>query len=400
MNYDEMAMELHARHRGKLGVHSKVALNTIDDMSTAYTPGVAAVCREIARDRDRAYDLTIKGNSVAVVSDGSAVLGLGNIGAEGSMPVMEGKALLFKELADIDAVPICIDAHESDEIISIVRAISPTFGGINLEDIAAPKCFEVEEGLQDLGIPVFHDDQHGTAVVVLAAMVNALRVVNKEFDEVKVVFSGAGASGIACCKILQVMGVQNIILVDTRGIIYQGRDNLTPVKEEIALTTNPERIKGDVHDAIKGADVFIGLSIANLLNADDIRTMNKGAVVLPMANPDPEILPDEAFRGGAAVVGTGRSDLPNQINNVLAFPGILRGALDVRAERITTQMKVAAGFAISDLISEPTPDEIIPYALNTDVVPAVAKAVGDAWGAGSFAARRIAQHVRQANLSI
>ncbi len=379
MNYDEMAMELHARHRGKLGVHSKVELNTIDDMSTAYTPGVAAVCREIARDRDRVYDLTIKGNSVAVVSDGSAVLGLGNIGAEGSMPVMEGKALLFKELADIDAVPICIDAHESDEIISIVRAISPTFGGINLEDIAAPKCFEVEEGLQDLGIPVFHDDQHGTAVVVLAAMVNALRVVDKEFDEVKVVFSGAGASGIACCKILQVMGVQNIILVDTRGIIYQGRDNLTPVKEEIALTTNPEGIKGDVHDAIKGADVFIGLSIANLLNADDIRTMNKGAVVLPMANPDPEILPDEAFRGGAAVVGTGRSDLPNQINNVLAFPGILRGALDVRAERITTQMKVAAGFAISDLISEPTPDEIIPYALNTDVVPAVAKAVGDAW---------------------
>ena len=380
MNYDEMAMELHARHRGKLGVHSKVELNTIDDMSTAYTPGVAAVCREIARDRDRAYDLTIKGNSVAVVSDGSAVLGLGNIGAEGSMPVMEGKALLFKELADIDAVPICIDAHESDEIISIVRAISPTFGGINLEDIAAPKCFEVEEGLQDLGIPVFHDDQHGTAVVVLAAMVNALRVVDKEFDEVKVVFSGAGASGIACCKILQVMGVQNIIMVDTRGIIYQGRDNLTPVKEEIALTTNPEGIKGDVHDALKGADVFIGLSIANLLTADDIRTMNKGSVVLPMANPDPEILPDEAFRGGAAVVGTGRSDLPNQINNVLAFPGILRGALDVRAERITTQMKVAAGFAISDLISEPTPDEIIPYALNTDVVPAVAKAVGDAWG--------------------
>ena len=380
MNYDEMAMELHARHRGKLGVHSKVELNTIDDMSTAYTPGVAAVCREIARDRDRAYDLTIKGNSVAVVSDGSAVLGLGNIGAEGSMPVMEGKALLFKELADIDAVPICIDAHESDEIISIVRAISPTFGGINLEDIAAPKCFEVEEGLQDLGIPVFHDDQHGTAVVVLAAMVNALRVVNKEFDEVKVVFSGAGASGIACCKILQVMGVQNIIMVDTRGTIYQGRDNLTPVKEEIALTTNPEGVKGDVHDALRGADVFIGLSIANLLNADDIRTMNKGAVVLPMANPDPEILPDEAFRGGAAVVGTGRSDLPNQINNVLAFPGILRGALDVRAERITTQMKVAAGFAISDLIPEPTPDEIIPYALNTDVVPAVAKAVGDAWG--------------------
>ena len=379
MNYDEMALELHARNRGKLGVHSKIELKTVDDMSTAYSPGVAAVSREIARDREKVYELTGKGNMVAVVSDGSAVLGLGNIGAEGSMPVMEGKALLFKELADIDAFPICIDAHESDEIISIVRAISPTFGGINLEDIAAPKCFEVEEGLQDLGIPVFHDDQHGTAVVVLAAMVNALRVVNKEFADVRVVFSGAGASGIACCKILQVMGVRDIIMVDTRGIIYDGRDNLTPIKQEIAETTNQERMKGDIHDAIKGADVFIGLSIANILTADDIRGMNKDAIVLPMANPDPEILPDEAKRGGAAVVGTGRSDMPNQINNVLAFPGILRGALDVRAERITTQMKVAAGFAISDLLPEPTPDEIIPYALNTQVVPAVAKAVGDAW---------------------
>ena len=379
MNYDEMALELHARNRGKLGVHSKIELKTVDDMSTAYSPGVAAVSREIARDREKVYELTGKGNMVAVVSDGSAVLGLGNIGAEGSMPVMEGKALLFKELADIDAFPICIDAHESDEIISIVRAISPTFGGINLEDIAAPKCFEVEEGLQDLGIPVFHDDQHGTAVVVLAAMVNALRVVNKEFADVRVVFSGAGASGIACCKILQVMGVQDIIMVDTRGIIYDGRDNLTPIKQEIAETTNQERMKGDIHDAIKGADVFIGLSIANILTADDIKTMRDKPIVLPMANPDPEILPDEAKRGGAVVVGTGRSDMPNQINNVLAFPGILRGALDVRAERITTQMKVAAGFAISDLLPEPTPDEIIPYALNTQVVPAVAKAVGDAW---------------------
>ena len=379
MNYDEMALELHARNRGKLGVHSKIELKTVDDMSTAYSPGVAAVSREIARDREKVYELTGKGNMVAVVSDGSAVLGLGNIGAEGSMPVMEGKALLFKELADIDAFPICVDVHESDELISVVRAISPTFGGINLEDIAAPKCFEVEEGLQDLGIPVFHDDQHGTAVVVLAAMVNALRVVNKEFADVRVVFSGAGASGIACCKILQVMGVQDIIMVDTRGIIYDGRDNLTPIKQEIAETTNQERMKGDIHDAIKGADVFIGLSIANILTADDIRGMNKDPIVLPMANPDPEILPDEAKRGGAAVVGTGRSDMPNQINNVLAFPGILRGALDVRAERITTQMKVAAGFAISDLLPEPTPDEIIPYALNTQVVPAVAKAVGDAW---------------------
>lgn len=379
MNYDEMALELHAKNRGKLGVHSKVALNTMDDLSTAYTPGVAAVCMEIARDRAKAYELTSKSNTVAVVSDGSAVLGLGNIGAEASMPVMEGKALLFKELADIDAWPICVDAHESAELIAIVRAIAPTFGGINLEDIAAPKCFEVEEGLQDIGIPVFHDDQHGTAVVVLAAMINALRVVNKEFGDVKVVFSGAGASGIACCKILQVMGVQNIVMVDTRGVIYDGRGDLTPIKREIAETTNPERVKGDVHDALKGADVFIGLSIANLLTAEDVRAMAKDAVVLPMANPDPEIMPQEAFRGGAAVVGTGRSDLPNQINNVLAFPGILRGALDARATRITTRMKVAAGFAISELVPEPSPEEIIPYALNTEVVPAVAKAVGDAW---------------------
>ena len=379
MNYDEMALELHAKNRGKLGVHSKVALKTMDDLSTAYTPGVAAVCMEIARDRAKAYELTSKSNTVAVVSDGSAVLGLGNIGAEASMPVMEGKALLFKELADIDAWPICVDAHESDEIIAIVRAIAPTFGGINLEDIAAPKCFEVEEGLQDIGIPVFHDDQHGTAVVVLAAMINALRVVNKEFGEVKVVFSGAGASGIACCKILQVMGVENIVMVDTRGVIYDGRGDLTPIKQEIAETTNPEGVKGDVHNALKGADVFIGLSIANLLTAEDVRAMAKDAVVLPMANPDPEIMPEEAFRGGAAVVGTGRSDMPNQINNVLAFPGILRGALDARATRITTRMKVAAGFAISELVPEPSPDEIIPYALNAEVVPAVAKAVGDAW---------------------
>ena len=379
MNYDEMALELHAKNRGKLGVHSKVALNTMDDLSTAYTPGVAAVCMEIARDRAKAYELTSKSNTVAVVSDGSAVLGLGNIGAEASMPVMEGKALLFKELADIDAWPICVDAHESAELIAIVRAIAPTFGGINLEDIAAPKCFEVEEGLQDIGIPVFHDDQHGTAVVVLAAMINALRVVNKEFGDVKVVFSGAGASGVACCKILQVMGVQNIVMVDTRGVIYDGRGDLTPIKREIAETTNPERVKGDVHDALKGADVFIGLSIANLLTAEDVRAMAKDAVVLPMANPDPEIMPQEAFRGGAAVVGTGRSDLPNQINNVLAFPGILRGALDARATRITTRMKIAAGFAISELVPEPSPAEIIPYALNAEVVPAVAKAVGDAW---------------------
>lgn len=379
VDYDRLAMELHAKNRGKIGVYSKVALETLTDLSTAYTPGVAAVCMEIARDKSKAYELTGKGNMVAVISDGSAVLGLGNIGPEGSMPVMEGKALLFKELAGIDAWPICISAHDPDEIILIARSIAPTFGAINIEDIAAPQCFYIEDALQDIGIPVFHDDQHGTAVVVLAAMINALKVVDKDFKDIKVVFSGAGASGIACCKMLQVMGVENVTLLDTRGTIYKGRDNLTPVKEEIALTTNPEMIKGDVHEAIKGADVFIGLSSANILTTDDIRNMRREAIVLPMANPNPEIMPDEAFRGGARVVGTGRSDLPNQINNVLAFPGILRGALDARATHITTRMKVAAGDAIASLIPEPTPDEIIPYALNKDVVPAVRKAVMDAW---------------------
>jgi malate dehydrogenase (oxaloacetate-decarboxylating) len=379
VDYDQMAIDMHAKNRGKIATQSKVPLKTMDDLSTAYTPGVAAVCMEIARDTSKAFEFTNKGNMVAVVSDGSAVLGLGNIGPEGSMPVMEGKAVLFKELANIDAWPICISAHEPEEIIMVVRSLAPTFGGINLEDIASPKCFVIEEALQDLGIPVFHDDQHGTAVVVLAAMINALKVVNKEFHDIKVVFSGAGASGIACAKILQVMGVENIILVDTRGAIYQGRDNLTPVKEEIAKTTNPENVHGDIHEVIKGADVFIGLSTANLLKAEDIRTMNNNAIVLAMANPMPEISPEEAKKGGAVIVGTGRSDLPNQINNVLAFPGILRGALDVRADRITTRMKIAAGHAIAALVDEPTPEEIIPYPLDEAVVPAVSKAVADAW---------------------
>ncbi|MCI0887980.1 MAG: NADP-dependent malic enzyme, partial [Chloroflexi bacterium] len=299
VDYDQMAIDLHAKHRGKIAVQSKVPLETMDDLSTAYTPGVAAVCMEIARDRSKAYQFTNKGNMVAVVSDGSAVLGLGNIGPEGSMPVMEGKALLFKELAGIDAWPICISAHEPEEIVMIVRSLAPTFGAVNLEDIAAPKCFIIEESLQDLGIPVFHDDQHGTAVVVLAAMINAVKVVNKEFHNIKVVFSGAGAGGIACAKILQVMGVENIILVDTRGAIYKGRGDLTHVKEEIAMTTNPDQIQGDVHVAIQGADVFIGLSAANLLTAEDIRSMSKDAIVLAMANPMPEISPEEAKKGGA-----------------------------------------------------------------------------------------------------
>ncbi|MCH8090209.1 MAG: NADP-dependent malic enzyme [Chloroflexi bacterium] len=381
MDYGKMAIEMHLKSRGKISMASKVPLTSALDMSLAYTPGVAQVSLEVAKDKEKAYLMTNKGNMVAVVSDGSAVLGLGNIGPEGAMPVMEGKAVLFKELAGIDAWPICLATQDPDEIIMIVRNLAPTFGGINLEDIKAPQCFYIEDSLQDLGIPVFHDDQHGTAVVVLAAVINALKAVGKDFKEIKVVFSGAGASGIACARILQEMGTTNIILVDTRGTIYKGRDNLNSMKEKIAESTNPEMVKGTIHDGIKGADVFIGLSTKGILDADDIRTMNKDAIVIAMANPDPEIMPEEAKRGGARVVGTGRSDLPNQVNNVLGFPGIFRGALDVRATRVTMGMKIAAGRAIAECIPEPTPEEIIPYALNLAVVPAVAEAVAQAWRA-------------------
>ena len=381
MDYGQMAIELHAKYRGKIGVFSKIPLESELDLSLAYTPGVAAVCMEIAGDKAKAYELTNKGNMVAVVTDGSAVLGLGDIGPEGSMTVMEGKSLLFRELAGIDAWPICLDVHEADEIIMVVRSLAPTFGAINLEDIAAPKCFYIEDALQDIGIPVFHDDQHGTAVVVLAGLINSLKVVGKKFEDIKVVFNGAGAIGIACAKILLEMGVPDVILVDTRGAIYKGHEGLTSVKEEIALATNPRSVKGDIHEAIKGADVFVGLSVANVLDASDVSAMNTDAIVLAIANPVPEIMPEEARRGGAKVIGTGRSDLPNQINNVLAFPGVLRGTLDVRAARITTSMKTAAAAAIAGLIATSTADEIIPHTLDSRVVPAVADAVGRAWQA-------------------
>ena len=383
MDYGKMSVDLHRKTRGKISMHSKVPLESVLDMSLAYTPGVAQVSLEVAADKALAYELTNKGNMIAVVSDGSAVLGLGNIGPEGAMPVMEGKAVLFRELAGIDAWPICLATQDPDEIIMIVRNLAPTFGGINLEDISAPRCFYIEENLMDIGIPVFHDDQHGTAVVVLAAVINALQVVGKRFEDVKVVFSGAGASGIACAQILQEMGTTNIVLVDSRGAIYKGRDNLNSMKEKVAETTNHNMEKGSVHDVIKGADMFIGLSTKDLIDADDVRNMNSDAIVLAMANPDPEIMPDEAERGGARVIGTGRSDLQNQVNNVLGFPGIFRGALDARAERVTMGMKIAAGRAIANCIEEPTPEEIIPYALNTAVVPAVAEAVAQAWRAES-----------------
>lgn len=379
MDYGKMAVELHSQHRGKIGIYSKIPLQTELDLSLAYTPGVAEVCMEIARDKSRSWELTNRANTVAVITDGSAVLGLGDIGPEASMPVMEGKSLLFKELAGIDALPLALAVHEPEEIAMVVRSLAPTFGAVNLEDISAPKCFYVEDALQDIGIPVFHDDQHGTAIVVLAGMINALRVVGKNFEDVKVVFSGAGASAIACTRILQVMGVPNIVLVDTQGAIYKGRSGLTPVKEDIALSTNPEGIQGSVHDAIKGADAFIGLSVADIIDENDVRNMNHDAIVLAMANPVPEIMPELAERGGARVIGTGRSDMPNQINNVLAFPGVLRGALDSKATRVTTQMKIAAAQAIAGLVPEPTPDEIMPHTLNENVVPAVSSAVQEAW---------------------
>ena len=336
-------------------------------MSLAYTPGVAQVSLDVAADKAQAYELTNKGNMIAVVSDGSAVLGLGNIGPEGAMPVMEGKAgPVPRSWRASPPGPSASPTQDPDEIIMIVRNLAPTFGGINLEDISAPRCFYIEENLMDIGIPVFHDDQHGTAVVVLAAVINALQVVGKSFEDVKVVFSGARAQAASPApRSCRRWAPPTSGLVDSRGAIYKGRDNLNSMKEKVAETTNHNMEKGSVHDVIKGADMFIGLSTKDLIDADDVRNKNSDAIVLAMANPDPEIMPDEAERGGARVIGTGRSDLQNQVNNVLGFPGIFRGALDARAERVTMGMKIAAGRAIANCIEEPTPEEIIPYALNT-----------------------------------
>ncbi|MBI4310562.1 MAG: NADP-dependent malic enzyme, partial [Chloroflexi bacterium] len=328
MDYGQRSVELHRRTAGKIAVVSKVPLESTDDLALAYTPGVGQVSLEIAADKGLVNELTARGNLVAVVSDGSAVLGLGNIGPEAALAVMEGKAVLFKELGGVDAFPICLATHDADEIVGIVRALVPTFGGINLEDIAAPQCFEIEERLQDIGIPVFHDDQHGTAIVTLAALTNALKVTGRRLADLKIVFAGAGAAGIATCKLLHQAGACNLILVDTKGAIHKGRKDLTPIKAEMAELTNPEGEAGKLQTVLRGADVYIGESTAGLLLEHDIRTMNRDPIVFAMANPVPEIMPEEAHRGGAAVVGTGRSDFPNQINNVLAFPGVFRGALD------------------------------------------------------------------------
>jgi malate dehydrogenase (oxaloacetate-decarboxylating) len=365
---------------GKLEVTPKVPLRTRDDLSMAYTPGVARVCRAIAESPEDARKLTIKRNTVAVVTDGSAVLGLGNIGPEAAMPVMEGKAVLFKQFAGVDAWPVALATQDTDEIVRAVELISPSYGGINLEDIAAPRCFEVEERLRRvLDIPVFHDDQHGTAIVVLAALTNALRVVGKKLSEVRVVMSGAGAAGVAIVKILQTEGVSEIIVCDRNGILHPERERLDASKRWVAENTNAERMRGGLLDALAGADVFIGVSSADLLKPEDIATMAKDAIVFALANPDPEVDPAGARRH-AAVVATGRSDEPNQINNVLAFPGVFRGALDAGARAITEAMKVAAARAIAGIVAddELRPDYIVPSVFDRKVAPAVARAVQEA----------------------
>jgi len=380
----EKSLALHKEHGGKWEVRSKVPLKTQYDLTLAYTPGVAGVCEVVAKDRDSAYTLTMKGSSVAIVSDGSAVLGLGNIGPEAALPVMEGKAILFKEFGGIDGVPVVFDTSSPKQIINAVKAIAPTFGGINLEDIAAPACFEIEEALQDIGIPVFHDDQHGTAVVLLAALMNASKVVGKKLGELSVVINGAGAAGVAIARLLgasceaEGLRVREIVVCDSKGALSKDRSDLNSTKEQILEFTNRRGKQGSLQEVLAGADVFIGVSKGNLLTKDDISRMAEQAIVCAMANPTPEIMPDEARAGGAKVVCTGRSDFPNQVNNVLAFPGIFRGALDARAERITEHMKIAAARALAGSTGEPTAERILPDPLDKSVARKVAAAVCNA----------------------
>ena len=375
----EEILKFHSKKKGKIEIRSKVPLKTQRDLSIAYTPGVAEICSEIVKNRESVYEYTSKGNMVAVVTDGTAVLGLGNIGAEAGLPVMEGKCILFKKFGNVDAFPICIGSKDPEKIIETVKMIAPSFGGINLEDIGAPNCFYIEERLKaELDIPVFHDDQHGTAIVVLAALLNALKLAGKKISEVKIVFNGAGAAGTAVSKLLISEGAKNIIMCDKKGTIYEGRkEDMNGYKEEIAKTTNRGKVAGSLKDAMKDADVFIGVSVAGAVTKEMISSMKEKAIVLAMANPTPEIMPDEAKSAGAYIVGTGRSDFPNQINNVLAFPGVFRGALNVRASRITEGMKKAAAHALASLVSEEElkPDYILPSPLDKRVVKEVGKAV-------------------------
>ena len=383
MNIEEIkqkALELHEKNQGKLEVVSKVKVNDAMDLALAYTPGVAEPCKKIHEDNELAYKYTNKGNMVAVVTDGSAVLGLGNIGGIAGMPVMEGKSVLFKEFGNVDAFPICLNTQDTEEIISTVKAISPSFGGINLEDIAAPRCFEIEKRLiEELDIPVFHDDQHGTAVIVLSAVINALRIVKKDISDVKIVISGAGAAGIAISNLLTLAGAKNNLILNSRGIIDPDDEKLDEARREIARTTNPNKVKGDLKTAMENADIFIGVSAPGILTKEMVSSMNHDAIVLAMANPVPEIYPDEAKEAGAKVVGTGRSDYPNQVNNVLVFPGIFRGALDAKADKITDDMKLSAAYAIAHMVEQPTEERILPEAFNKDVARNVANAVKKSW---------------------
>lgn len=381
MSVRERALKLHKDFEGKIALHCKVPLKTREDLTLAYTPGVAEPCLEIQADEDKIYDYTSRGNWVAVVTNGTSVLGLGDIGAGAGLPVMEGKAVLFKAFGGVDAFPICLNTKDIDKIVEVVKLMEPTFGGINLEDIKAPECFEIEEKLKKISsIPIFHDDQHGTAVVALAGLMNALKITDKKFEDLKVVINGAGAAGTAIAKLLISCGVKDIIVCDRKGAVHRDMQNTDPVKQKLASFTNPRNLQGSVSDVIKSADVFIGVSAPGMLTKDMVKTMNKDSIIFAMANPVPEIFPDEAKEGGARVIGTGRSDFPNQINNVLAFPGIFRGALDVRASDINDEMKIAAARAIAEIITDDEINEeyIIPSAFDLRTAPRVAAYVAKA----------------------
>jgi len=387
MNYYKKALEVHSLAKGKLEVVSKIPLENKEDLSIAYTPGVAEPCREISKDPEKAYEYTVKGNMVAIVSDGTAVLGLGNIGAKAAIPVMEGKAVLFKQFAGVNAFPICLDTTDTEEIIKIVKCIAPVFGGINLEDIAAPRCFEIEKRLEEeLDIPVFHDDQHGTAIVAAAAVINSMKLVKKNLTDIKLVVNGAGAAGTAITKMLLAIGVKNVVVCDKVGILNTNmKDEINDAMYQLAQITNLEKKEGNLTDAMKGADVFVGVSAPKIVSSEMVSSMNKDAVLFAMANPEPEIMPDIALAAGARVVGTGRSDFPNQINNLLVFPGLFKGALEARAAKITDEMKVAAAYAIAARIPEEELNEknIIPSVFKEGNADAVAEAVKRAWFAYS-----------------
>lgn len=380
MDYNSLSLKMHEENKGKVEVISKVKIKDRDDLSTAYTPGVAEPCRKIRDNKADVYKYTCKGNMVAVVSDGTAVLGLGDIGPEAAIPVMEGKSILFKEFGNVDAFPICLNTKDVDEIVETVKRIAPVFGGINLEDISAPRCFEIERRLkEELDIPVFHDDQHGTAIVVSAGLINALKLVGKPFDQANVVINGAGSAGISICRLLLQLGIGNVVLVDKNGALCPGQDWMNPAQTEMAEITNKDRQTGALAEIMKGKDVFIGVSAPNIVTADMVASMAKDPIVFAMANPTPEIMPEEAKKGGVRVMATGRSDYPNQINNVLVFPGIFRGALDAKATAITEEMKIAAAKAIASIVSDDELNEeyIIPGAFDERVAKVVAKAVCD-----------------------